>query len=240
MPNEGGFDVFDIARERRAGPEERRTTGGLPYRVSRTNTPDLGQLRRELDRQRASAGNRQGVLCWPPRARQACVGDARTCVASVALMLLTTCDRTPTPPHSRAPASSSPHPPAPRQEPRSSSPNTAAIDGFAWIQEGLGLSLTGNRRLAPSNARPVHGGGARASAAAQHAGLTAPGRGRPQSARQPVPDRMLIKEEEARLAPSTSHRRPLTARPAPATHVFKDSSRASSSGRPTRGSAAQH
>jgi hypothetical protein len=79
MPNDGGFDVIDIARERRAGPEERRTTGGLPYRVSRTNTPDLGELRRELDRQRASA-HRQGAGS-PQRLRQACDGAARTCLA---------------------------------------------------------------------------------------------------------------------------------------------------------------
>ena len=87
MPYDGGYDVIDVVRERRAGPEERRTTGGLPYRVSRTNTPDLGELRRELDRQRASA-HRQGAG-WQQSLRQACVGDARTCFASVAATLLT-------------------------------------------------------------------------------------------------------------------------------------------------------
>jgi hypothetical protein len=42
---------IDIRRERESGPEVRRTTGGMLYRVSRTNTPDLMEIRRELDRQ---------------------------------------------------------------------------------------------------------------------------------------------------------------------------------------------
>ena len=48
MANSG----IDIRRERGSGPEVRRTTGGMLYRVSRTNTPDLMEIRRELDRQR--------------------------------------------------------------------------------------------------------------------------------------------------------------------------------------------
>ena len=62
--------AIDIAAERRAGPEERRTTGGLPYRVSRTNTPDLAELRRELDRQRGvpSAGRAPPAAPSPARA----------------------------------------------------------------------------------------------------------------------------------------------------------------------------
>jgi len=46
---------IDFRAQRQSGPEVRRTSGGLLYRVSRTNTPDLEELRRELDRKRDSS-----------------------------------------------------------------------------------------------------------------------------------------------------------------------------------------
>ena len=49
-----GFPL-DIAAQRASGPENRRTTGGMAYRVSRTNTPDLQELRRDIDREREAA-----------------------------------------------------------------------------------------------------------------------------------------------------------------------------------------
>lgn len=66
-----GFAI-DIRRERAGGPEVRRTTGGLPYRVSRTNTPDLEEIRRELDRQscvsaHGSALQSAGRVPHPPQ-----------------------------------------------------------------------------------------------------------------------------------------------------------------------------
>ena len=42
----------EIRQARAAGPEVRHTEGGLPYRVSRTNTPDLEELRLRLTRER--------------------------------------------------------------------------------------------------------------------------------------------------------------------------------------------
>jgi len=49
-----GFPL-DIAAQRASGPENRRTTGGMAYRVSRTNTPDLQELRRDIDQEREAA-----------------------------------------------------------------------------------------------------------------------------------------------------------------------------------------
>ena len=55
----------EIRQARAAGPEVRQTEGGLPYRVSRTNTPDLEELRLRLTCERSN------VMHQPPAAAHA-------------------------------------------------------------------------------------------------------------------------------------------------------------------------
>ena len=139
--------ALDIRAERESGPEVRRTLGGLPYRVSRTHTPDLEEIRRELDRKREAAATAH-----------------------------------------------SPNPPqhAPSERPDAKT----ALDGFAWIHQGLGMSIAGNKILAPSNkarattatAKPGRGSSAaHARTVAEKSSSRRPEGGseqRPQTARQ--------------------------------------------------------